>query len=290
MRQRKVKDLENKLQAVRLWQVEELTPDVWDQVFPARQRMGRRGLYLEIGCGKGDFLLQQALRHPESDFVGIEGQASVVLRAMEKAQRLAAGAPEEDDPVWMQETRRTEAGRTEAEEPAAREGRGGFPDNVRFACAFVNGLEEFFAPGSLDGVFLNFSDPWPKPRHAKRRLTYRGRLQDYAQALKPGGSIAIKTDNDALFDFTLEEITACGWTPEAMSRDLHGGEAAPAAQQAAGLPDSLDTASREDSPEDNASPAAKQAALLQEARQVMTEYERKFHEAGKPIHYVLVRP
>lgn len=241
MRQRKVKDLEAKLEAVRAWQVRQPAPDVWDSVFPGRQRLARagadapdRGLFLEIGCGRGEFLLQKALLHPESDFIGIEGQASVVLRAMEKAERLAA-APEEGDPS-------------------------GFPHNIRFVCAFVNGLEELFAPGSLRGIYLNFSDPWPKPRHAKRRLTYRGRLQDYARALQPGGFISIKTDNDALFDFTLEEIAACGWTPAAVSRDLHG------------------------SPQ-----TASAAREMNEARQVMTEYERKFHEAGKPIHYVSVR-
>lgn len=233
MRQRKVKDLEEKMQAVSAWLVEEPSPEVWDLVFAGRRLQQEdipgeaetakkgtaRDLYVEIGCGKGDFILQHALAHPESDYVGIEGQASVVLRAMEKAAAIAAG---------------------------------GDLENVRFACAFVNGMDEFFAPGSLAGVYLNFSDPWPKGRHAKRRLTYRGRLQDYARALRPGGFIAFKTDNDPLFDFTLEEIAACGWTPAEMTRDLHG--------------DGLDL----------------------QARQFMTEYEKKFHAAGKHINYVKI--
>ena len=192
--------------------VEDPCPQVWGEVF------GGRPLYLEIGCGKGDFLLQQALAHPEAAFVGIEGQASVVLRALEKA---AAGEPS-------------------------------LCGNLRFACAFVNGLEELFEPGSLSGIYLNFSDPWPKGRHAKRRLTYRGRLKDYAKALKPGGFIAVKTDNDPLFEFTLEEIAACGWEPVELTRDLHG--------EGCGY----------------------------EARLITTEYERKFRDAGKTINYVKV--
>ena len=223
------------MQAVREYLVEEPGPDVWTQVFPGQQRLaGARGsgagasrdLYLEIGCGRGDFLLQLASQHPENDYIGIEGQASVVLRAMEKAA--AAG----DDAALGEDA-----------------GAGGLP-NLRFVCAFVNSMEDLFAPGSLSGIYLNFSDPWPKSRHAKRRLTYRGRLRDYAGTLKPGGFIAVKTDNDALFDFTLEEIEACGWTPEEMSRDLHESD----------LP----------------------------ARLVTTEYEKKFRAAGKNINYVKV--
>ena len=204
--------------------VEEPGPERWTEVFPgqreAQAQRIHRDLYLEIGCGRGDFLLQQAQEHPENDYIGIEGQASVVLRAMEKAA--AAG-----------------------EKTAA----GALP-NLRFVCAFVNSMEELFQPGSLSGIYLNFSDPWPKSRHAKRRLTYRDRLQDYARALRSGGFIAVKTDNDALFDFTLEEIEFCGWTPEEMSRDLHASQ----------LP----------------------------ARLVMTEYEKKFRAAGKNINYVKV--
>ena len=228
MRQRKVKDLEAKMESVSAFLVKDPSPEIWDRVFGPD-----RGRYLEIGCGKGDFLLQQALIHPESDYIGVEGQASVVLRAMEKAARIEGGIIDEDDPDWMRVAAKL--------------------SNIRFVCAFINGMNDLFTPGSLDGIYLNFSDPWPKGRHVKRRLTWRGRLQDYACALKPGGFIAVKTDNDALFDFTLEEIEACGWSPAELTRDLHG-------------------------------PDGRQY----EARQVMTEYERKFHEAGKHINYVKV--
>ena len=240
------------MQAVREYLVEEPGPGVWTQVFTGQQRLAgaraseagaSRDLYLEIGCGRGDFLLQLASQHPENDYIGIEGQASVVLRAMEKAAAAGDGTALGEDAG--------EEDATSGEEATAAEdaGAGGLP-NLRFVCAFVNSMEDLFAPGSLSGIYLNFSDPWPKSRHAKRRLTYRGRLRDYARTLKPGGFIAVKTDNDALFDFTLEEIEACGWTPEEMSRDLHESD----------LP----------------------------ARLVTTEYEKKFRAAGKNINYVKV--
>lgn len=246
MRQRKVKDLDRKLQAVRRFMADEgelgrreLFPEEGPSdegaCFPEGRSSDRGGLYVEIGCGKGDFLLQQALAHPEADFIGIEGQASVVLRAAEKAARIEAGTPAEEDPEWMRRA------------PEGTQLR-----NLRFACAFVERLQDLFGEGSLAGIYLNFSDPWPKGRHAKRRLTYRGRLMDYGKVLRPGGFIAFKTDNRDLFDFTLEEIAACGWTPSEMTRDLHG-------------PD-----------------------CEYEARQIMTEYERKFHAAGRQIHYVKV--
>lgn len=236
MRQRKVKELDRKLEAVSDFAVEEPSSKVWTKAFPAQRLAGPRPLYLEIGCGKGDFLLQQALAHPDCDFIGIEGQASVVLRAMEKAARIASGQAAEDDPDWM---------------AAAAESAHALL-NIRFACAFVNHMEDLFANGTLAGVYLNFSDPWPKGRHAKRRLTWRGRLQEYARALQPGGFIAFKTDNDDLFQFTLEEIAACGWTPEEETWDLHG-------------PD-----------------------CTYEARIIQTEYEQKFRRAGRQIHYVKV--
>ena len=238
MRQRKVKNLEEKLEAVGRFLVEEPEPEIWDEVFDRAEH----GLYVEIGCGRGDFILQQALLHPENDYIGIEGQASVVLRAMEKAARIESGRAEASDPEWMREAARL--------------------PNLRFVCAFVSEMSQMFSPGSLSGVYLNFSDPWPKERHAKRRLTWRGRLQDYAAALRPGGFIAVKTDNDGLFEFTLEEIAACGWTPAEITRDLHGVGGRRADSQSAGP--------------------------QYEARRIMTEYEQKFHRAGKPIHYVKV--
>ena len=117
----------------------------------------------------------------------------------------------------------------------------------------MNDLEDYFEVGELSGIYLNFSDPWPKARHAKRRLTYRGRLQNYKKVLKPDGFIEFKTDNEGLFAFTLEEIEACGYEMIEMSRDLHG-EA--------------------------------QGVHGEKSRCFMTEYEEKFSGQGKNINFV----
>lgn len=246
MRQRKAKDLDKRLEACGGWLVRELGSGAWDEGFPGRRAAAdgaagfdgasaadRRPLYAEIGCGKGDFLIAKALQDPAGDYLGIEGQETVLLRAMEKAIRMAG----------------VRSGGTVPDAAAAHSGPAPL-DNLRFACCFVNDMTALFTDGSLSGIYLNFSDPWPKARHYKRRLTWRGRLQEYAGALKPGGFLECKTDNDDLFTFTLEEIAACGWTPEIVEWDLHSTD----------LP----------------------------AAQVCTEYEKKFRAAGKMIHYVRI--
>ena len=111
-------------------------------------------------------------------------------------------------------------------------------------------MEELFDAGQVSGIYLNFSDPWPKARHAKRRLTHRDRLRDYAKVLRPGGFIEIKTDNDDLFDFTLQEIAAAGYEAAEQTRDLHGSG--------------------------------------YDSRLTTTEYEDKFSGMGKNINYVKV--
>ena len=93
--------------------------------------------------------------------------------------------------------------------------------NLKFMLTFVHTMDELFDEGQLSGIYLNFSDPWPKARHAKRRLTHRERLKDYAWALKKGGFIEMKTDNDDLYDFTLREIAAAGYEIVEQTRDLH---------------------------------------------------------------------
>ena len=214
MRQRKVKNLDEKLQAASAYTVD--TPEEmkgrWHEAF------GRSGdLYLELGCGKGQFISTHAVKNPECNFVAIEGQDCVAIRAMEKAQML-------DEVHGLR--------------------------NLKVVCKFANDIGEMFADGELSGIYLNFSDPWPKARHNKRRLTYRGRLLSYMKALKEGGFIEIMTDNDSLFAFTLEEIEALGLERAAYSDDLH----------ADGLA----------------------------AAEVTTEYEDKFKGQGLPIHYVRI--
>ena len=168
--------------------------------------------HLEIGCGKGGFICALAAREQQVNFYALERVNDVILLAAERAM-------------------------------ASRESR---PcDNLRFLLAGADDLEKLFAPGTLDVIYLNFSDPWPKKGHAKRRLTYRRYLAMYFSLLKSGGQLRLKTDNVGLFDFTLEELDALGVTPVFVTRDLHN------------TPEAADN--------------------------IMTEYERHFSEQGMPI-------
>lgn len=145
-------------------------------------------LYLEIGMGKGRFITELALKNPERNYVGIEKYSSVLLRALEKRQ----DHPEVENLLFL---------RMEAED-----------------------LPEVFGEGEVDGIYLNFSDPWPKDRHAKRRLPSKEFLARYDQVLKPRGKVEFKTDNRGLFDFALEQAREAGWTVEVCTFDLHHDE------------------------------------------------------------------
>ena len=160
MRQRNIKDLDSKLDALKEYLIEK------PETIPEK-------LEVEIGCGKGKFITSLASDNPDTMFIGIEGQKSVLLRSLEKA-------------------------------------RDGQLENVRFISMFIDDMTDVFPDESIDRIYLNFSDPWPKARHYKRRLTYRERLKSFIRVLKPDGTIEIKTDNEDLFDFTLEEIEALG--------------------------------------------------------------------------------
>lgn len=166
MRQRKVKDLEERFCEYDYYFLKDL------QMLKGRLAevfCRENGIYLELGCGKGQFILSQAEAHPERNFLAVEGQASVLFRGLQKL----------------------------ADKPLT---------NVRFACAFINQPTDFFSEEEISGIYLNFSDPWPKLRHAKRRLTHRSYLFAYHRMLKPQGCVEIKTDNDGLYSFTLEEV------------------------------------------------------------------------------------
>lgn len=181
----------------------------WKQVFG-----NDRPIRIEIGMGKGRFLLRTAAMHPENNYIGMERYSSVLLRALE------------------------------------RYGTDEFRDlkNVRFLCMDACELEAVFAPGEIERIYLNFSDPWPKARHARRRLTSSGFLEKYAGVLVPGGELEFKTDNQELFDFSVNQIEeADGWTMKAYTRDLHRNEE-------------------------------------MNAGNVMTEYEEKFSAKGNPIY------
>lgn len=179
--------------------------------FPAE-----KPLWLEIGCGKGNFACGMAAAHPEIDLLAMERVADVLCLALEKAKACA-------------DTR---------------------PDNLRFLLGNAENLTEWLPPHSVDRIYLNFSDPWPKSRHAKRRLTHRLFLEKYQTVLKKGGTLCFKTDNAALFDFSLSQFAEMGLATSDLTRDLHN------------------------------SPLA--------AGNVMTEYEKNFSEKGFPIHAVTV--
>lgn len=147
----------------------------------------KRPLWLEIGCGKGSFVCGLAAANPGVNIIALERIADVAMLAMEKCK--AAEIP-----------------------------------NVRFIIGDVAKLWDIFTDGSVDRIYLNFSDPWPKAGHAKRRLTHRNFLAQYLRILKPDGAIFFKTDNRGLFDFSLEEFEACGFRLENLTYDLHNSQ------------------------------------------------------------------
>lgn len=152
-----------------------------------------RPIRIEVGMGKGRFLRDMAARNPEINYIGIERYTSVLLRAVEKA-----------------EAAKEEAGLAE-----------GQPGNFIFLCQDASVLPEIFAAGEVDRIYLNFSDPWPKERHAKRRLTSSVFLACYDKILKPDGTVEFKTDNQDLFTYSLESVVEAGWKILGYTRDLH---------------------------------------------------------------------
>ena len=170
-------------------------------------------IHIEIGMGKGRFLMDLAALHPEINYIGIERYTSVLLRAVQKMDTLQL-------------------------------------PNVHFLCEDAAKLPEIFAPEEVDRIYLNFSDPWPKSRHAKRRLTSTEFLSRYEKVLPPQGLVEFKTDNTPLFDFSLEQVKEAGWTLQAFTYDLHHNK-----------------------------------ELNKE--NIMTEYEEKFSSKGNPINKLI---
>ena len=156
--------------------------------FPCKEKK----LCLEIGCGKGNFAVGTAAKDTDCNLIAMERVRDVCCLALEKAM-------------------------------ACKESR---PDNLRFIIGDADNLEEWFPERCLDAIYLNFSDPWPKAGHAKRRLTHRNYLAKYKKLLKDGGRLIFKTDNAGLFDFTLEEMEEFGCKIEWMTRDLHNSDRA----------------------------------------------------------------
>ena len=154
--------------------------------------MGMEGgkVFLEIGAGKGGFACAMAERHSDAAYFAMERVTDCVVLCVEKA----------------------------------KSGEFGELKNLRFVIDTADNLMHIFAPGSVDAIFLNFSDPWSKKGYAKRRLTHRRYLAMYMNLLRDGGKLRFKTDNVGLFDFSLEEIEAMGLTPSILTRDLHASE------------------------------------------------------------------
>jgi len=172
-------------------------------------------IHIEVGMGKGQFIIQLAKNNPNINYIGVEKFSSVLVRAIEKQE-------EEQLP------------------------------NLFFIRMEAEYIGEVFEEGEVAYIYLNFSDPWPKDRHAKRRLTSVQFLQRYEKILAEGGGITFKTDNKPLFDFSLEQIDEAGWIKDNVTFDLHN------------------------------SPYVE--------GNVMTEYEQKFSEMGNPICRVVFHP
>ena len=155
---------------------------------PSKEVFGNESpVYLEIGAGKGGFAVGMTAAHPDVAYFAMEKVTDCVVLAAERAK------------------------------VAER-------DNLRFIIDTADNLTKIFAPGSVDAIFLNFSDPWSKKGYAKRRLTHARYLAVYMSLLKDGGILRFKTDNVGLFDFSLEQFSEVGLSLSKMTRDLHESE------------------------------------------------------------------
>ena len=164
-------------------------------------------LRLELGCGKGRFTCETAAAEPEVLFIAIERVPDAMVIAMERAKAMGL-------------------------------------TNVRFIDADVANLQSYFAPDEVERIYINFCDPWPTNRHAKRRLTHPDFLELYRQVLSDGGQIHFKTDNSGLFEWSLFQFPRAGYALSEVTRDLHENGICG----------------------------------------VMTDYEEKFHNLGTPIN------
>lgn len=184
-------------------QAPEENKGVWNTIFG-----NDNPIHIEVGMGKGKFITELALRHPDVNYIGIERYPTVLLKGIQKREQ--------------QEL-----------------------TNLYFMCIDAKNLENIFIEEEVKRIYLNFSDPWPKDRHAKRRLTSPQFMAVYDKVLSKDGIVEFKTDNRGLFEYSLESIPEAGWKVGFSTFDLHHSNQA----------------------EDN----------------VMTEYEEKFSAEGKPI-------
>ena len=204
MRMRKMKNLEPRMERCAAYRIAE-----------PQEKKGQwrslkpdcTALWVEVGCGKGKFTAETAQANPDVLLIAVERCREAMVVAMEKARDMGLR-------------------------------------NVFFIDMDVAEIENIFAPGEIDRLFINFPDPWPRKKNAKRRLTHRGFLDKYCRVVREGGEFHFKTDNAPLFAFSLEEFAACGLETKNVTDDLH-----------------------------------KDGVLG-----IMTGYEEKFHALGTPIH------
>ena len=191
-------------------------------------------LHLELGMGKGKFIIELAKQNPDINYIGIERSATIVLKAIDNlvganADSVGANADSVGANADSVGANTDSVGATADSVGANACGalvRASFtsPDNLRFMCLNVELLENVFMPHSIDKIYLNFSDPWPKKRHESRRLTHHKFLSIYEKLLKPGSLLEFKTDNVGLFDFSLEEIKNSNFKLLEYTYDLHNDE------------------------------------------------------------------
>lgn len=189
---------------------EENVKGKWNELFE-----NTNPIHIEIGMGKGQFIMELAKTNPDINYIGIEKFSSVLVRAIEK---------QEEDQL----------------------------PNLRFIRMDAENIENVFDKAEVDYIYLNFSDPWPKDRHAKRRLTSSQFLKRYENILSKNGGLTFKTDNRELFDFSLEQIKCSGWKLVNVTYDLHHSQFC----------------------EGN----------------IMTEYEKRFSDMGNPICRMVCTP
>ena len=204
MRMRRMRNLEPRMERCAAYRIED----------PAAHKGAWRSLkpdctalWVEVGCGKGKFTAETAAANPDVLLIAVERCREAVVVAMEKAQSMGL-------------------------------------TNVFYIDMDVANIEEIFEAAEIDRLFINFPDPWPRKKNAKRRLTHRTFLDKYCRVVRENGEIHFKTDNAPLFEYSLEEFEACGLQVNALTRDLH-------ANGIVGI---------------------------------MTGYEEKFHSLGTPIN------
>lgn len=181
MRMRKMRNLEPRMAACAAYRIDNAAAH---RGLWRDLKPGCTALWVEVGCGKGKFTAETAAANPDVLLIAVECCREAIVVAMEKARTLGL-------------------------------------TNVFYIDMDVANIEQIFAPGEIDRLFINFPDPWPRKKNAKRRLTYRTFLDKYCRVVKESGEIHFKTDNAPLFEFSVEEFSACGLEVKNLTRNLH---------------------------------------------------------------------